>query len=310
MSTIELRTARKMAGGSMSEQFPESSNVAIENLLTEGIRQLEEHIDSDVLGFSGSLVYSVDDFVRDAIERIKDKKETLMFIIETNGGYLLPVERIASILRHHYKTVNFLVPNFAMSAGTVLVMSGDDIYMDYYSVLGPIDPQVDSPGGNMVSAIGYLKEFEKFVGLSNDGKLSSAELAFMLNKFDPGTLYHYDQEKQLATSLIEDWLIRYKFKNWTVTETKNETVTHERKKLTAKNIADRLNSPEMWHSHSRGISKKTLEEVVELRIKDFSADSELNKRTRSYFRLLKDYWMRRRHSLVIHTRHGYDGWGQ
>ncbi len=31
-------------------------------------------------------------------------------------------------MRHHYKCVDFIVPNSAYSAGTVLAMSGDAIY--------------------------------------------------------------------------------------------------------------------------------------------------------------------------------------
>ena len=44
-------------------------------------------------------------------------------------------------LRHHYDIVDFVVPTHAYSAGTIFVMSGDSIYMDYYSRLGPIDPK-------------------------------------------------------------------------------------------------------------------------------------------------------------------------
>jgi len=293
----------------MSEQSQESSNTAIEALLLERIGALEKCTDSDVVGFIGNLLFRVDDLTREIIEGMeKDRKTTLTFIIETTGGYLLPVERIAETLRHHYTVVNFLVPNYALSAGTVLVMSGDDIFMDYYSVLGPIDPQVDSSEGRPVSAIGYLKEFERLVEKSNRGELTSAELAFMLNKFDPGTLYNYDQEKELATSVLEDWLVRYKFKNWTETATRKIKVDDEYRKATARDVASRLNDPGLWHSHGRGISKKVLEDVVKLRIKDFSADAELNKRTRSYFNLLRDYGNRRDHGLVIHARNGYNKW--
>jgi ClpP class serine protease len=47
-----------------------------------------------------------------------------------------------TVIRKHYKTVNFVVPDYAMSAGTIFCMSGDKIFMDYASALGPIDPQV------------------------------------------------------------------------------------------------------------------------------------------------------------------------
>ena len=62
------------------------------------------------------------------------------------------IQRIAETLRHHYDRVEFIVPNYAMSAGTVLVMSGDAIHMDYFSVLGPIDPQVRDETGRQLPA--------------------------------------------------------------------------------------------------------------------------------------------------------------
>ena len=65
-----------------------------------------------------------------------------MVILETSGGYVDTARRIAETLRHHYDHVDFIVASHAMSAGTVLAMSGDAIFMDYYSVLGPIDPQI------------------------------------------------------------------------------------------------------------------------------------------------------------------------
>lgn len=50
-----------------------------------------------------------------------------------------------------------------MSAGTVLVMSGNKIYMNYFSVLGPIDPQIERPGGTMVPGLGYLIKYDRLI---------------------------------------------------------------------------------------------------------------------------------------------------
>ena len=50
--------------------------------------------------------------------------------------------------------MNFIVPEYAYSAGTIFCMSGDNIYMDYYSVLGPIDPTVQNKDGRWVAAFG------------------------------------------------------------------------------------------------------------------------------------------------------------
>src|SRR5579863_7668178 len=102
-----------------------------------------------------------------------------------------------------------------MSAGTVLVMSGDAIHMDYYSLLGPIDPQLERAGSaDLVPALGYLVQFERLIEKSRKGKLTTAELTFLVEKFDPAELYSYEQARELSIALLKEWLVRYKFKNW------------------------------------------------------------------------------------------------
>jgi ClpP class serine protease len=84
-----------------------------------------------------------------------------MVILEPGGGHITVAERMASIFRHHYSRVEFTVPTYAMSAGTVLVMSGNAIHMDYASFLGPIDPQVRGKKEQWVPALGYLEYFKR-----------------------------------------------------------------------------------------------------------------------------------------------------
>ena len=64
-----------------------------------------------------------------------------------------------------------------------------------------------------------------------------------------------------------------------------------------------LNTPEEWHSHSRGLSREVLERKVNLIIEDFGADEELNKHVKLYYKLLIDYMMRRSHTVAVHAKH-------
>lgn len=123
----------------------------------------------------------------------------MIVILETEGGYIEVAQRIAETLRHHYKRVEFVVPNFAMSAGTVLVMSGDAIHMDYFSILGPIDPQVDNVNGQQVPALGYLVQYDRLLKKAQQGTLNTAEITFLIEKFDPAELYRYEQARELST---------------------------------------------------------------------------------------------------------------
>jgi ClpP class serine protease len=95
-----------------------------------------------------------------------------------------------------------------MSAGTVLVMSGDTIHMDYASTLGPIDPQVRNRAEQWVPALGYLEQYDRLVEKSKAGTLTTAELTYLLQNFDPAELYQYEQERELSIALLEEWLVR------------------------------------------------------------------------------------------------------
>lgn len=91
-----------------------------------------------MLTYVGPIIQPADDEIKDAVESIDNRRSGLMVMLETDGGYVDTAERIARIFRHHYSRVDFVVPNYAMSAGTVLVMSGDAIHMDYASCSAPL----------------------------------------------------------------------------------------------------------------------------------------------------------------------------
>src|SRR6266851_826667 len=119
-----------------------------------------------------------------------------------------------------------MVPNFAMSAGTVLAMAGDEIWMTYFSILGPIDPQIERRDGKgLMPALGYLTKYAELVEKSQNGALSTVEAAFFVQNFDAAELYSYEQAKQLSIEFLKEWLVKYKFKNWKKTRTNGHLVT-------------------------------------------------------------------------------------
>src|SRR5262249_51090965 len=144
---------------------------------------------------------------------------------------------------------DFVIPNYAYSAGTVFTMSGDAIHMDYYSRLGPIDPQIPSSQGRMVSALGHLARYNALIEKAQKGTITAAEVQLLIEGFDQGELYDYEQAKELSIAVLEEWLVKYKFKNWKETETRKIAVTDQMKKDRASFIGKELNNTERWHSH-------------------------------------------------------------
>lgn len=265
------------------------ANAAIENLLNERLRAVEARFRGHGMAIYGPLEFGLEDTVRRVVEQraAEDEEKHLVILLETLGGYLDVVNRMVDTIRHHYEVVTFVIPNAAYSAGTILAMSGDAIYMDYYSRLGPIDPQVQGESGQMIPALGYLKRYEALIEQSKTEKgLSVGEIQLLVNGFDQAELYMYDQARQLSVVLLSDWLCKYKFKDWSKTETHKKKVTDDIRKQRAEDVAHQLNDTDRWHSHSNGISAEVLRDELKLRIDDFGEHKEA---ISAYHDLLKDY---------------------
>tara|TARA_Y100000815_G_C13204231_1_gene447959 strand:+ start:169 stop:804 length:636 start_codon:yes stop_codon:yes gene_type:complete len=208
-------------------------------------------------------------------------------------------------MRHHYNEVNFIVPDYAFSAGTIFCMSGDNIYMDYYSALGPIDPQVKNKEGNWVAALGYLDKVNELIQKAKDEELTQAEF-IILKDFDLAELKGYEQAKELTISLLKKWLVKYKFKNWEVHNTnpdlKGQPVTLAQKEQRAEEIAALLSDNNLWKSHGRPINIETLEKDLRLKIKDYSKEEELRVLIREYYDLLSDYANQIKAPIFVQTK--------
>jgi hypothetical protein len=288
-------------------------------VLSQKNQELSNYLKGDVIAIRAPIRFGVDDIIRHEVENLHEqsrksgKLPKLIVMLETTGGQIEIVERIHNVFRKHYSSVDFIVPNYAYSAGTVLALSGDEIYMDYYSVLGPIDPQYAADDGRYVPGLGYLQKFKELSAAINDPKAKPeyyrAELAFLLKKFDPAVLFRLEQAKSHSISLLKAWLPKYKFKNWKVSEATKRRITTSDKRKRAEEIAEILSNAERWHSHGRGIGLRELtSDEIKLKIVDFGADNTLNKHVREYYELLLDYCYKLGLSdlqrVAIHTKLG------
>lgn len=271
---------------------PTNANEFIEQQLNLRLAALEEAFAADALCVAGPLFGPLDDLIRVMVEdrRKRDgSRGRLVVLLTTDGGLIETVQRIAETFRHHYGHVSFVVPNYAFSAGTVLVMSGDDIHMDYYSRLGPIDPQVEAAPDRWVPALGYLAQWQRLLDKADAGTLTPIEFRLMVVAFDQAELYKYEQARDLSVALLEEWLTKYKFKDWEEKATSKEPVTPKVRADRAKEIGLALNDTERWHSHSHGISMAILRNEINLKIDDLADDPDRHEKVKQYDGLLADY---------------------
>lgn len=273
-----------MARKSPSHRIPD---IVVHRQLDEHAKKLEIAFDADVITWGGPIRPPADMLIRKAVEhrkKIQGRHRNVALVLNTNGGYIETAERIADTLRKNYRRVDFVVPDHAMSAGTVLAMAGDEIWMTYYSILGPIDPQVERKGGgDYVPALGYLAKYKELIEKSAKGKLTSVEGAFFVQNFDAAELYQFEQQRDLSIALLEEWLVKYKFRNWKATERRRKRVTPTMRRTRAREIGAKLSDPERWKSHARGITREVLEKQLNLKIRHLEEKPD----TKLY---LDDYW--------------------
>ncbi|HDP70272.1 MAG TPA: hypothetical protein ENN38_05650 [Actinobacteria bacterium] len=93
--------------------------------------------------------------------RLTPEEMPIDIVLHTPGGLVLAAEQIACALRRHKGKVSALVPHYAMSGGTLIALSADEIVMDDDAVLGPVDPQIGDPARGSYPAVSILKALKR-----------------------------------------------------------------------------------------------------------------------------------------------------
>lgn len=105
--------------------------------------------------------------------RLTPPEVPIDLILHTPGGLVLATEQIARALIRHPAKVTVFVPHYAMSGGTMLALSADEIVMDANAVLGPVDPQL----GNLPAASLLKVIQDKPIAEIDDQTLIMADMA-------------------------------------------------------------------------------------------------------------------------------------
>ena len=140
---------------------------------------------------------------------------------------------------------------------------------------------------------------------SANGTLTDAEYVIFQNQ-DLAMLSQFEQAKNLTITLLKQWLVEYKFKDWTNHRSdptkKGQPVTDPEKEGRAEEIAKLLSDNKIWHSHGRKISAQTLTKVLRLEIEDYSNNPDLKTKIRAYNDFLIDYINQNDHRFFLHSR--------
>lgn len=187
-----------------------------------------------------------------------DTSKGLDLILHTPGGNPTATEGIVKYLHSKFNNdIRVIVPQMAMSAGTMLACASKTIIMGKHSCLGPIDPQY---GG--VPAYNIVTEFREAKSDLDSNIQAKTYWELQLKKYPAAFFYTVLDAINLSSALVTDWLIQYMFEG----EEKKEA------KKKARRIVQKLNANNK--SHSRHFTADFCKNLG-LNIVDLEADQEV-----------------------------------
>lgn len=227
------------------------------------------------------------------VNSVPDTIKEIDIILVTPGGLANQVNNFVDALRPRFDKVNFIVLNMAMSAGTIFIMSGDEIIMSQQSKFGPIDPQIPNKEGRFVPAQSILVALEDIRKRGED-KIKNHEQPDwtdiqLLRNIDPRDIGIAQSASKYSIDIVKDFLIKYKFKSWTEHSSDHCLVTDKDKEERANKIAELLCNHTIWKSHGHAINRDVAWNVCRLKITHSETINGLDKAMRRMWALF--YWL-------------------
>lgn len=187
-----------------------------------------------------------------------DRKTGLDLILHTPGGDMAATESLIDYLHRMFSgDIVAIIPQIAMSAGTMIACSCKEIIMGKQSNIGPIDPQL-----NGVPAYGVIKEFEDAIEEIKKNPHAIPVWQMIIGKYHPTFLGECRKAIDLSNEIVRTRLETVMFAG--------DAVAPEK----ARRVVDFLNEHENTKIHARHID---LEKAVScgLKIKRLEDDNEL-----------------------------------
>lgn len=187
-----------------------------------------------------------------------DCSKGLDLVLHTPGGSPTAAEGIVKYLRAKFNDIRVIVPQLAMSAGTMIACSSKEIVMGKQSSLGPIDPQF-----NGIPAYNIKTEFEDAQKDLVTNPNNTNYWAIRLGKYPAAFLKQAIDAIELSNTLVVDWLGTCMYDN-----------TNPNDVRIINNICQNLNEHDKSKNHGRHFDYKFCKNIG-LKIVEMESDPKL-----------------------------------
>lgn len=133
-----------------------------------------------------------------------DRTKGLDLILHTPGGETAATESLVDYLHSMFGTnIRAIVPQLAMSAGTMIACACREIIMGKQSSLGPIDPQF----GNL-PAHGIVEEFKRAADEISRDPSKVPVWQPIIARYHPTLIGECEKAIQWSNDMVREWLVR------------------------------------------------------------------------------------------------------
>jgi ClpP class serine protease len=131
-----------------------------------------------------------------------DRGKGLDLFLHTPGGSIAATESLVDYLRKMFGTdIRAIIPQLAMSAGTMIACACESIIMGKQSSIGPIDPQF---GG--IPCHGVLSEFRRAIEEVKKDPDAIPIWQVIVSKYHPTFLGDCDNAIRWSSEIVKAWL--------------------------------------------------------------------------------------------------------
>lgn len=136
-----------------------------------------------------------------------DRSKGLDLLLHTPGGETAATESIVDYLHSMFGTdIRAIVPQLALSAGTMIACACKEIVMGKQSSLGPIDPQF-----NGIPAHGIVEEFRRAYQEIKDNPAKIPVWQPVIAKYRPTLIGECEKAIEWSNEMVREWLARGMF---------------------------------------------------------------------------------------------------
>ena len=187
-----------------------------------------------------------------------DRRRGLDLLLHTPGGETAATESLVDYLRASFGSdIRAVVPQLAMSGGTMIACACKEVLMGKHSSLGPIDPQFAG-----IPAHGVVEEFSRARREIEENPSSIPLWQPIIAKYNPTLIGECEKAIAWSNEMTEEWLRTGMFDN---SEAADETIGR---------ILQELGDHALTKSHARHLSIERCRDMG-LKVAALEDDQEL-----------------------------------